>query len=216
MLTQSLYFWDVTCDYVNHVLLAGLLALSCHTGTYTKWLLWQPKIFFDLPSLVLSLSFSFTLTDLLVLHVFQSITIPERRFGDSCHVGWTWYAEVGGRLPPPFYLCHDAHGPAYLQLVFLPKMWSWSLLAVKIPSMRIFFFWLGSVFVLFTSYYSFRSLFMIFAVLTNSFGQDILLPFFNSVRHLVMLWCTHSNCHSFNTSRPLQSICSTFGQSVTR
>lgn len=119
-----------------------------------------------------------------------------------------------------------------LTFSLLPMPWcSWaSLSPIGFPSKDVilklacskdtidenFFFWLGSVFVLFTSYYSFRSLFMIFAVLINSFGQDILLLFFHSVRHLVMLWCTHSNCHSFNTSRSLQSICSTFGQSVTR
>ncbi|KAI5638709.1 hypothetical protein M9H77_00440 [Catharanthus roseus] len=37
-----------------------------------------------------------------------------------------------------------------------------------------FAFWLGSVSVLFTSYYSFRSLFLTFLVPTNSFGRDIL------------------------------------------
>nr|WRW54151.1 NADH dehydrogenase subunit 5 [Tetraena mongolica] len=37
-----------------------------------------------------------------------------------------------------------------------------------------FAFWLGSVSVLFTSYYSFRSLFLTFIVPTNSFGRDIL------------------------------------------
>nr|UDH58358.1 NADH dehydrogenase subunit 5 [Brasenia schreberi] len=36
-----------------------------------------------------------------------------------------------------------------------------------------FAFWLGSVSVLFTSYYSFRSLFLTFLVPTNSFGRDI-------------------------------------------
>ncbi|KAG5105853.1 hypothetical protein JHK82_042823 [Glycine max] len=39
---------------------------------------------------------------------------------------------------------------------------------------RNFAFWLGSVSVLFTSYYSFRSLFLTFLVPTNSFGRDIL------------------------------------------
>jgi len=37
-----------------------------------------------------------------------------------------------------------------------------------------FAFWLGSVSVLFTSYYSFRSLFLTFLGPTNSFGRDIL------------------------------------------
>ncbi|KAI5311466.1 hypothetical protein L3X38_000192 (mitochondrion) [Prunus dulcis] len=37
-----------------------------------------------------------------------------------------------------------------------------------------FAFWLGSVSVLFTSYYSFRLLFLTFLVPTNSFGRDIL------------------------------------------
>ncbi|CAN1300774.1 NADH-ubiquinone oxidoreductase chain 5, partial [Linum perenne] len=37
-----------------------------------------------------------------------------------------------------------------------------------------FAFWLGSVSVLFTSYYSFRSLFLTFLVPTNSFGRDII------------------------------------------
>ncbi|GFP83486.1 NADH-ubiquinone oxidoreductase chain 5 [Phtheirospermum japonicum] len=37
-----------------------------------------------------------------------------------------------------------------------------------------FAFWLGSVSVLFTFYYSFRSLFLTFLVPTNSFGRDIL------------------------------------------
>ncbi|KAI3981648.1 hypothetical protein MKX01_034922 [Papaver californicum] len=36
-----------------------------------------------------------------------------------------------------------------------------------------FAFWLGSVSVLFTSYYSFHSLFLTFLVPTNSFGRDI-------------------------------------------
>ncbi|KAI3933162.1 hypothetical protein MKW92_000709 [Papaver armeniacum] len=36
-----------------------------------------------------------------------------------------------------------------------------------------FAFWLGRVSVLFTSYYSFRSLFLTFLVHTNSFGRDI-------------------------------------------
>ncbi|CAN6462363.1 unnamed protein product [Victoria cruziana] len=36
-----------------------------------------------------------------------------------------------------------------------------------------FAFWLGSVSILFTSYYSFRSLFLTFLVPTNSFGRDI-------------------------------------------
>ncbi|CAL9074783.1 unnamed protein product, partial [Musa textilis] len=35
-----------------------------------------------------------------------------------------------------------------------------------------FAFWLGSVSVLFTSYYSFRLLFLTFLVPTNSFGRD--------------------------------------------
>ncbi|KAL9145258.1 hypothetical protein ABFS82_13G030200 [Erythranthe guttata] len=37
-----------------------------------------------------------------------------------------------------------------------------------------FAFWLGSVSILFTSYYSFRSRFLKFLVPTNSFGRDIL------------------------------------------
>ncbi|KAG6736873.1 hypothetical protein POTOM_060214 (mitochondrion) [Populus tomentosa] len=48
-----------------------------------------------------------------------------------------------------------------------------------------FAFWLGSVSVLFTSYYSFRSLFLTFLVPTNSFGRDIgiLQPWEPGLRH---------------------------------
>ena len=111
---------------------------------------------------------------------FQSITIPECRFSDSCHVKWARYAEDEG-LASSFPFTYDRMLMGSLSLIgfhFLTRFYSKNVILelayTKYTISGKFAFWLGSVSTLFTSYYSFRLLFQTFIVPSNSFRRDIL------------------------------------------